>query len=452
MNIIVIGCGKIGETLIRSFVKEGHDVVALDNRDTVIQDLTNKYDVMCLCGNGADCLTLQEAGVEKAEMVVAVTGSDEVNMLACFLARRLGAAHTIARIRNPEYNDRSLGFLKEQLGLSMAINPELLAAQDLFHSLKLPAGVKVEYFSRRNFEMIEVKLKEDSVLCGTSLMELRNKHDAKFLVCVVQRGNEVIIPDGSFRLQAGDKIGLTAKPTEMQKLFRSMKLTNKLAKDVMILGGSKTAFYLAKMLIGSGTNVKLIDVDRHVCRNFCDALPALSAVHGDGTQQDLLLEEGLTDQDAFVALTGMDEENILMSFFASSQNVPKVVAKVNREEMASLSERLGLERIISPKEIIANVLLRYARALQSSMGSSIETLYQVMDGKAEALEFAVNGSSSLTGIPLKDLQLKKNILIAGIIRDRKTIIPTGTDQILSGDKVVVISASHRLAALADILK
>ena len=452
MKIIVVGCGKIGEALLHTFVREGHDVVAMDNQDSVIQNLTNKYDVMCVCGNGADCETLEEAGVAEVDLLVAVTGSDEMNMLSCFLARRMGAKHTIARIRNPEYNDRSLSFMRQQLHLSMSINPELLAAQELYHMLKLPPGVKVEFFSRRMFEMIESKLKPGSPFCGIPLAELRNRHKANFLICVVQRNSQFIIPRGDFVLEPGDKIGLTAKPSEMNKLFKSMGITNRTARDVMLLGGSKTAFYLAKMLTSAGTNVKIIDTDRHVCRDLCDAIPAVSAIHGDGTHQELLLEEGLGDQDAFVALTGMDEENILVSFFATSQKVPKVIAKVNREEMAQLADQLGLDSIIRTKEIVNNVVLRYARALDSSKGSSIETLYQVMDGKAEALEFVVQQQSRVTGTALRDLAIKPNILIAGIVRERKTIIPSGEDMILPGDRVVVIAADQRLNALGDILK
>ena len=453
MKIVIVGCGKIGETVLNALAREGHDLVVVDNRDDVISEIINKHDVMCVCGNGVDCETLAEAGVEKADLFIAVTDSDEFNMLSCLIAKRMGAGHTIARIRNPQYNDKSLSFMRQQLDLSMSINPELLTAQELYHMLKLPSAAKVETFSRRNFEMIELRLKEDSPFCGSPLWTLRERHKAKFLVCVVQRDNEVIIPDGGFVLRSGDRIGLTAKPSEIQKLFRSLGLAKKQAKSVMILGGSRIAYYLSKMLMSSGSDVKIIDMDRNICHKFSEMLPGIATSCGDGTHQELLLEEGLRDQDAFVALTGMDEENILVSYYATTQEVPRVIAKVNRDEMAAMATQVGLESIVSPKDIVVNVVLRYARALQGSMNdASIETLYQLMDGKAEAVEFCVKENSALTGRPLKALPLKKNILIAGIIRDRDPIIPAGDDVILPGDRVVVISNEHRLKELTDILR
>lgn len=451
MRILLTGCGKIGVSLLSALVAEGHDVVALDSRQDVLDELANQYDVMCVVGNGADCETLQEADIAKTDLFIAVTGSDELNMLMCFLAKRLGAGHTIARIRNPQYNDKSLSFMRQQLDLSMAINPELLTAQELHHILKLPAASKVETFSRRNFEVVELRLKEDSPLVGEQLMDLRNHFKAKFLVCVVQRGSEVIIPRGDFTLRAGDRIGLTADRTELWKLLKATGLAKRSAKNVMLLGGSRIAFYLAKQLLASGSRVSIIDTDRAMCHKFSDLLPGVSTFCGDGTQQELLQEAGIRNQDAFVTLTGMDEENILVAYYAKSQQVGQVIAKVNRDEMSRMAEQMGLENVISPKDVVVNVVLRYVRALQSSMGSSIENLYQLMDGKAEALEFVVREKAAYTDIPLKDLRLKKNILIAGILRDRKAIIPAGSDMILRGDRVVVIAGEHRLNALDEIL-
>ncbi len=452
MNILIVGCGKIGSTILASLTNEGHDITAIELNRDILAEITNVYDVMGVCGNGADCDTLAEAGVADAEMFIAVTGSDELNMLACYLAGRMGARHTIARIRNPEYNDKSLTFMKQELGLSMAINPELLAARELFHTLKLPTAAKIETFSRGNFEMIELRLREDSPLIGVPLHELRTRYNAKFLICVVQRDDEVYIPDGNFVLQAGDRIGLTASPAEIQKLLRAIGLAPKQARDVMILGGSRTAYYLAKRLLAAGTDVKIIDRDRALCEDLCDALPKAVVIHGDGSHQELLLEEGIRDMDAFVSLTGMDEQNILLSFFASSQKVPKVISKVNRPELGAMAERLGLECIVSPRKIIADVLVRYARALHNSMGSTIETLYTLMDDRAEAVEFLVQDEPTLVNIPLKDLSLKPNILIAGIIRNRRPIIPAGDDCILAGDKVVLLVAGQHLQELKDILK
>ena len=452
MNIIVVGGGKIGTTLIANLVAEGHDVTAIDNNGEVLTELTNIYDVMGVTGNGADCETLEEAGAATADLVIAVTDSDEVNMLCCYLAKQMGADNTVARIRNPEYNDGSLVPMKQYLNLSMAINPDKLAAQELYHILRLPAAVKIETFSGRKFEMIEIKLKEDSPLVGMPLFEARNRFKAKFLICVVQRGGEVFIPDGNFVLQGGDKVGLTAVHSEIQKLLKALGTIKKQAKKVMILGGSRTGYYLAKRLVSAGTEVKIIDKDRETCEHLCELLPSVTVICGDGAQQELLMEEGLAGMDAFVSLTGMDEQNILLSFFAASHNVPKVIPKVNRPEWAALALQLGLDCVVSPRNTIADLLVQHARALENSMGSSVETLYRLMDDGAEALEFKVKDDPRLVRISLKDLQTKKQVLIAGIIRGRENIIPTGDDVILPGDRVVVITAGCRLNDLADILK
>lgn len=451
MKIVVVGCGKIGSAIIASLVKEGHDIVAVDRNQTFVNNITNIYDVMGLCGNGADSDILKEAGVETAELFVAVTGSDELNMLSCFLARKLGAKNTIARIRDHEYNDQSLGFLKENLELSMAINPELLTAKELFNILKFPSAVKIETFSRGNLEMIEFRLKPDSVLDGMTLMEMRDKHKAKVLVCYVQRDDEIFIPDGNFALKSGDRIGLTASQNELEKFFRSLGTFKKRAKNVMIMGGSRTALYLAEMLTRIGSSVKIIEINADVCEQLSDALPEAVIIHGDGAQQELLLEEGIDSLDAFVALTGMDEENILISIFAASKNVPNVISKVNRDALDRMAQNLGLDCIVSPHKIIANVAMSFARALQNSLGSNIETLYQLADGKAEALEFNVKSDSKVINIPLKALQLKQSVLIAGILRGQKTIIPAGDDMILEGDNVIIIAAEHRLQDLDGIL-
>lgn len=452
MNIIIVGCGKIGSTILESLVEEGHDVVGIDNDEQVITEITNLHDIMAVCGSGTDYDMLKEAGVANAEMFIAVTSSDELNMLSCYMAKKMGAKHTIARIRNPEYTQTNLGFLRQQLDLSMAINPEALAAVEMFNILKLPSAVKIQTFSQRNFEIIEMKLKENSALAGMKLMELRNKFNAKFLICAVQRGEDVYIPSGNFQLMTGDKIGLTASPTEIQKLMRSLKIEKRQAKDIMILGGSKIAYYLAKMLTASGNGVKIIEKDHDKCQELAESLDKVVVIEGDGAEQELLLEEGLNSLDAFVALTGMDEENILISIFASSQNVPTVIAKINRNELASLAARLGLDCIISPKKIVSDVIVRYARALENSRGSNVETLYNIMDDKAEVLEFNVRSDFKQVNIPLRDLQLKPNILIAGIIRERKPIIPNGDDMIMKNDKVIIVTSEQRLNDLSDIVK
>ena len=452
MKIIVIGCGKIGCTIIESLLAEGHEIVAMDNDPAVINDITNIYDVMAICGSGTDSDSLLEADAGKCDLVVAVTGSDEFNMLSCFIAKRLGAKHTIARIRNPEYNDKSLAFLKNELDISLTINPEKFVAGELFNVLKLPSAVKVETFSRGNFEMVELKLKDGSSLDGMSLMDLKKKHPDNFLVCAVQRGEHLYIPDGNFVLKSGDKIGLTASSVQIQRLLKKLGLLQKQARNVMIAGATRTAYYLSKLLIAGGNSVKIVDSDISRCNEFSEALPEAVIINGDPARQEVLLEEGITNVDAFVALTGMDEENILLSYFAIMQNVPKVIAKINRTEFVPTATKLGIDCIASPIKTVSDVTVRYARALENSIGSKVETLYKLMNGNAEALEFEVGPDCRIINIPFKDLPTKRDILIAGIIRGRKTIIPSGDDMIMSNDRVVIISAGRKLNDLSEIVE
>lgn len=451
MNIVIVGCGKIGSTILSDLLSEGHDIVAVDSDPQVISEISNIYDSMYVCGSGTNCDTLVEAGVERAELFIAATGSDECNMLSCFIAKRMGAKHTIARVRNPEYSEKSFGFMRQQLDISMIMNPDQLAAQDMYYTLKLPGAVKIEYFARRSFEMVELRLKEDSPLCGVKLHELRKSYDAKFLICAVQRGDSVVIPDGNYVLEPGDRIELTAAPSEISKLLKLLGILRKQSKSVMILGASRAAYYLTRMLLASGTGVTVIERDHQRCQHFSELLPGATVICDDGSKQELLMAEGLTSRDAFVSLTGMDEENILVSFFALSQGLPKVITKVNRDELHATAERLGLDSLIASRHVSSNVVSRYARALQNSLGSNMEALYRILDGKAEAIEFAVHSDCVLTGIPLSEMRLRSGILIAGIIRGRKTIIPSGTDCIYVGDHIIVLAAGMQIHQLTDIL-
>ncbi|MBR3592404.1 MAG: Trk system potassium transporter TrkA [Clostridia bacterium] len=454
MKIIIVGGGKIGATLIESLEGEGHDIIFVDCDQKVVDEMNNIYDVMCVCGNAVDNDTLDEAQVSAADLLIAVTNSDEINMLICFIAKKMGAAYTVARVRNPEFNDKRMEQVKQYLDISLTINPELLAASEIFNILKLPAAINIETFSRRNFSMIELSLKDGSHLDGMSLIDLRKKYDLNFLISVVKRGDEVYIPDGNFVLKCGDHICLTANFIEIQKLLKTLGLAKKQSKSVMILGATTTSYYLAKMLLRSGTDVTIIDKDINRCNQFAEELPGAVIINGDGAEQEVLMEEGITSVDAFTALTGIDEENILISFFAQSQNVPRVVAKVNRNELASMAEKLGLDSIVSPKKAAANVVTSYARALQNSLGSNVETMYKLMDGSVEALEFNVQSDFKAQHIPLKEMKLKKDVLIAGIIRKRKAFVPTGNDEIIAGDKVVIIAKSddQKMNDLSDILR
>ncbi len=454
MKIIVAGCGKIGCAIIKSLVEEGHNITAIDIDQKVINDTNNIYDVMGVCGNAVDYDILHEASVESAELLIAVTNSDEVNMLVCYIAKKMGAKYTVARVRNPEYNDKRLGKVKQYLDLSLTINPEQLAAQEIFNMIKLPAALNIETFSRRNFEMVEILLKDGSELDGISLISLRKKYKANFLISIVKRGEEVYIPDGNFVLKSGDRVCITANFTEIQKLLKMLGLAKKHAKNVMILGASKTSYYLAKMLLRSGTDVKIIEKEYEHCEQFAELLPGAVIINGDGTEQEVLLEEGIGDVDSFAALTGFDEENILVSFFAKSKDVTRVITKVSRGELVNMAENLGLDSVISPKHAVTNVITSYARALRNSLGSNVETLYKLMDDKAEALEFNVQSDFKYQNIPIKEMKLKKDILIAGIIRKRNAFIPTGDDEIVAGDKVVIIAkiADRHFDDLSDIMR
>lgn len=454
MKIIVVGCGKIGFSLVSELVKEGHDITVIDKDSSAVEEITNLYDCMGVCGNGVDCNVLESAGAAEAELLIAVTDSDELNMLSCFLSREMGTKNTVARIRNPEYNSDSLAFMRHKLQLSMAINPELLMAQELYNILKIPSAFEVDYFARRNLEMIEVRLKEGNELCGKKLSKIREKQKEEFLIAAVLRQGEVIIPDGSFELTAGDVISIAASPGDMQKLLKGLGLMKKQARNIMIVGGSKTAYYLAKMLLNSGNDVRIIEKDLDRCIALSELLPKSAIViHGDGSNRELLLEEGMRSLDAFLCLTNFDEQNILTSLFVSKQDVPTVISKVNKSELTAVAESLGLDYTVSTKALTTEIILRYTRALGNSRGSAVETLYKIMDGKAEALEFRAKEDSPLLGIPLKELSIKSGVLIVGIIREgKRALIPTGDDKILSGDSVIVLSASHRLNDLSEIVR
>lgn len=454
MNIIIVGCGKIGFSLVNELVCEGHDVTVVDTDNAVIEEITNVFDCMGVCGNGVDCTVLESAGAKEADLIIAVTASDELNMLSCYLSRELGTKHTVARIRNPEYNGDSLAFMRHKLHLSMAINPEKLMAQELYNILKIPSAFQVDYFARRNLELIEVRLKGDCDLCGKKLSKIREKQKEEFLIAAVLRDGEVYIPDGSFELKDGDVISIAASPGDMQKLLKDLGLLKKQARNIMIVGGSKTAYYLAKKLLESGNDVRIIEKNIDRCIVLSELLPKNAIViHGDGSNRELLFEEGMRNLDAFLCLTDLDEQNILTSLFVSKQNVPTVISKVNKSELSDVAEGLGLDYIVSAKALTKEIILRYTRALGNSRGSAVETLYKIMDGKAEALEFRVKADSPVIGIPLKELPIKSGLLVVGIIREgKKALIPKGDDVIREGDSVIVLSAKHRLNDLSEIMR
>ena len=451
MNIIIVGGGKVGTTLTELLAKEGHNVTIIDTAPKLVESIVNNQDVIGFCGNGASFPVQSEAGVERCDVFIAVTGSDELNIMSCLVAEKLGAKHSVARVRNPEYSGQ-MDFLRDKLEIDLVVNPDLEAANEIARAVEFPAASKVETFAKGRVELAEIKITDESPLANLALFDLKKVVRAPMLVCAVQRGEEVIIPSGNFALRGGDKIGVTANQTEIIKFLKELNLIQKQTKNVTILGGSRIAFYLAKRLLASGNDVKIIEQNLERCEEISELLPAVTVIHADGTQQEVLLEEGIENTDAFVALTGIDEENILISFFAQRKNVPKVITKVNREELQEIADDMGIDCIVSPKKIIADILTRYARALKNSMGSKIETLYRLMDSNVEALEFKVSPDFVGVQTPLKNLSLKDQILIAGIIRGRTAIIPAGEDVILPGDRVIVIAGQKKLQDLSDIMR
>lgn len=453
MKVIVVGCGKIGKAILESMQEERHDIVAIDNNPQVIEQISNTFDVMAVCGGATSTEMLSQAGVSDTDLFIAVTESDEVNMLSCFLAKRMGAKYTVARIRETEYNDDSLQFLIKELDLSMSLNPELLTAQALYDILKMPSAVNIDNFAGKMVQLLEIVVQDGSPVADKTLQDIRKKSSVPFVACVVQRGEQVYIPTGAFQLKVDDKVAFMVRRNDSHKFVRSCGLAQKQGRDVMIMGGGTVACYLAKLLARDGFNAKIVEKNPETCDKIAQILPsAASVICGDGTNQDLLLEEGIKQTSAFVALTGNDEENILMSFYCNGERIPKVITKVSHPRMISLAEKLGLYTTVCPQKFVANRLTRYARALNNSLNSKVETMYSLCDGKAEALEFAVLSDSSAIGVPLKNLDLKPGFIVAGIIRGKETIIPQGSDSINIGDRVIVVALGSHLYDLLDIVR
>ena len=452
MKVVIVGDGKVGGTIASQLATEGHDIIVIDNNTTVLTNAVNTMDIISVEGNGASLEVQRRAGVESADILIAATSADEVNMLACLLGKKLGARHTIARVRSPEYISQ-IAFLKDELGLSMSVNPELAAAGEISRLLRFPSALKIEPFARGRVELVEVRIPEHSVLDGMPLWAIYKEFQVKILICAVQREGKVFIPSGAFVLQAGDKINVTAPHLEIAKFFRIIGIFRSSVKSVMIIGGGRMAYYLAKEMLMLRVRVKIIELDMKRCEYLCEMLPEAVIIHGDGTDKELLQEEGLEKTDAVVTLTSMDEENIVVSLYAKVKKVSKVIAKINRISFDEILDKLDIDGFISPKTIAANNIVRYVRAMQNSVGSSnVETLHRLINDQVEALEFRVNENSPVVGIPLKDLRTKDELLVATIIRGTQVIIHAGHDTIEIGDNVIIVTAKKHLMDLKDILK
>ena len=453
MKIVIVGDGKVGQALTGRLAEEGHDVVVIDSSPKALRTSVEIHDVMGVNGNGASYAVQKEAGVGEADLLIAATSGDELNLLCCMLAKKLGARHTIARVRNPDYADQ-LVMMREDLGLSMTVNPEMAAATEIARMLRFPSALKLDSFARGQVELVEIKVKADSPLLGQALYALSSRLGIRILICAVRRGEEVYIPTGDFVLQEGDKITITASPSELDSLFRKLGIYRHKIHRVMVVGGGRIAYYLAKQLLRLGMSVKIIEQDAARCEQLSEALPKAHIILGDGTERELLEEEGIADMDALVAVTGMDEENIIISMYAGTLGLAKVVTKINRMSFQEILDGAGIESVITPKGITVNQIIRYVRAMDNSKGSNVETLHRIVGGRVEALEFNVakNCQGELTGIPLKDLRTRKDLLIACIIRGQQIIYPGGNDTIEERDNVIVVTTGHQLQDLSDILE
>ena len=389
--------------------------------------------------------------MQKADLLIAATSADEINMLACMVAKKLGAKHTIARVRDPQYQQQMF-FLKEELGLSVVVNPEQSAASEISRLMRFVPAIKAEPFAKGRIDLVEFKVKENSPLDGVQLSDFYRQFKVKILVCAARRGEEVFIPKGNFIIRSGDKLTILAAPAEISSFFRTVGTFQRKVRDVMVVGGGRIAYYLARQLIETGIHVKIIEKDEKRCNQLFDLLPKATILHGDGTDHELLSEEGLDKTDALIALTGIDEENIILSMYANSLNVDKVVTKVNNARLAEMLAPMGIESVISPKEIAANRIISYVRAMTNATGSNVEMLYRLADNKVEALEFRVRESSRCIGVPLKDMPIKDDVLVGAIIRGGACIIPGGDDVIKAHDSVIVVTTMNGLHELDNILK
>ncbi len=450
MKIIIAGGGKVGHSVSALLAREGHDITIIDRDPETIQALSNDLDVICVEGSATNPETLREAGADHADLLLAATQQDEANMICGISARKLGTPHVIARVRDPEYLHQT-EFLREALGLSVIVNPEYECAKEISRTLRFPGAVRVDAFSKGSVEIVEHKVPAGGRLDGVTLRELPQKFGAKVLVGVVERGRDALIPNGNFTLKAGDRLSITGSARELRRFFMAIGEYKKPVRQVMIMGGGRISVYLTRMLQESGMSVTVVEEDRERCDTLCDLIPEAHIVCGDATRSEVLLEDGLASADAFVALTGDDGDNIITSLYARSCGLGKIVAKVNRDYFAEILENAGLDSIVSPKELVAQQLARYVRAMQNSLGGSMETLYRLADGKLEALEFRVSADSSCVNVPLKDLKLRPNILISAIIRGSKSIIPDGSSRILPGDHAVIVAEAGRLQSLDGIL-
>ena len=452
MQIIVVGCGNVGLTLTEQLSKEGHNITVIEEKSSVVQSVVNNLDVLGIVGNGASYSIMKDAGIETADLMIAVTDSDELNLLCCLIAKKAGNCHTIARVRNPVYK-KEINFIKEELGLSMVINPEEAAASEAGRLLKLPSATKIETFARGRAELVRLVIDENSRLCDLALKDIPADLKKQVIIAVVSRGNEVYTPDGNFILRAGDEITIFGSSKNTVSFFKKLGLPSAKVHSTIIIGGGETAYYLAMQLIALGIKVTIFDKDPVRCKELTDLLPQALIINGDGTDKDMLLEEGVTRTESFVTLTNLDEENIMLSMYVKSINPKaKLITKVHRVNYGDIIGSLNIGSIIYPKNITADRIVQFVRGMSASKDSNIETLYKLNDDKVEALEFIVRNGSPVIGKPLSQMKIKKGVLIACINHYGEIISPTGESVIRDRDSVIVVTTLTGLKDISDILE
>ncbi len=451
MNIIIAGCGKVGEALTQELSSEGHDVKVIDRNPEVVDLVCDRYDVMGYIGNAANYLILEEADVENADLVIAVTGQDELNLLVCLLARKAGDCQTIARVHNPEYN-KAVNYIKDELGLALVINQEFASAQEIARVLRFPSAIEIDTFAKGRVELLHFRIPQGSVLDGLNLYDMHSRLHCNVLVCTQERDGEMVIPKGDTVLRAGDVISIVAPIEEQEEFFRKIGLQTNAVRDTIIIGGGDEALYLARMLLNSGVEVRIIEKDLHRCEELAELLPKAAIIHGDGSDRDLLEEEGIKTAESVVCLTGFDEENVVLSLYAKTCGVRKIITKVNKVAFEEVFDNLDLDTMIAPKNITTERILQYVRAMQNSFGSNIETLHRMMDDQAESLEFKIRDNFTKTDIPLSQLPLKEGVLVGSINRNGRIILPRGSDVIRKGDTVVIITTLKGLNDISDVFE
>ncbi|MGX8727969.1 MAG: Trk system potassium transporter TrkA [Lachnospiraceae bacterium] len=453
MQVIVVGCGKVGTRIASQLSQEGCNITVIDNNPSHLRRISDTYDVLCVEGDGASSSTLEEAGVGEADLVIAVTNSDEKNLLCCLISKKSGNAHTIARVRNPSYSQES-AFFRKNFDLAMAVNPEMAAAHEIARVFRFPSAISIEVFAKGHVELITFRLAAESVLVGKTLYYIHTHLKCDVLVLLVRRGSQVIIPSGYFELEGGDVLSVVYRSGDEIGFFRKIGMETNRIRTVMIVGGGKVTYYLARRLLKEKMSVKIIEQDKDRCDELAELLHGAEIINGDGTDEDLLIEEGIQNVGGFVSLTGMDELNIMLSLYAKSQNPKaKLVTKITRIGFADVIESLDLGTIVNPKDITADFMVHYSRSLQASIDSNMEALYKLADGQAEVMEFHVKQASNVTGRELQKMKLKKNILIGKIYRSGRSFTPSGPDTIEVGDSVVLVAKTEdKIMDLEDILE